>query len=194
MKKQSPDASRRAKSPRPTPAAAHAADAPDRSTVAAPAPRAISPAAPVSEGRPELRLAPRARPTIVEAAARSGCFATLVAALHGAGMTDLLAGSGPFTLFAPTDRAFTRLPDGVLDALLRDTAWLERVLTSHLVAGQVTSPQPGVPSPATSVGGSELNVTVHDGTYRVNGARIVRPHARASNGMIRGIDTVLLRH
>jgi uncharacterized surface protein with fasciclin (FAS1) repeats len=163
-------------------------------TIPAPAPSVLPPATAAADQRPDLRLVPGTGSRMIAAAGASETFTTLVAALHGAGMADLLAGSGPFTLFAPTDRAFARLPDGVLDALLRDGAWLERVMTGHLVAGRVTSPQPGTPSTAMSVAGSELNITVHNGTFRVNGARIVRPHVRASNGMIRGIDTVLMRH
>lgn len=180
MKKRPPDASLRASSTRPTPTT--------------PAPGVPLPAAPVSDGRPELRLMHGTRLSLVGAAEASGSFTTLAAAVRGAGMTDLLTGSGPFTLFAPTDRAFARLPDGVLDALLRDSGWLERVLTSHLVSSRVVPPRPGTPSLVMSMAGSELNVTVHDGTFRVNGARLVRPHLRASNGMIRGIDTVLMRH
>ena len=132
--------------------------------------------------------------TILEAAAAGESFGTLVRALRAAGMEELLAGDGPFTLFAPTDRAFARLPAGVLDALLADPERLRRVLAGHLVADRVKAPRPGAPTAATSVAGAPLNVTVHAGTFRVDGARVVRPHLRATNGMIRGLDTVLVRH
>ena len=188
------DASKLAIYTRTTPAAAvRAATEQDERPAAVTAPGVLSSVAPARESRPDLRLVKGATPTMLGAAEATGTFATLVAALHGAGMASLLESEGPFTLFAPTDRAFARLPEGVLDALLQDGAWMERVLTSHLVAGRVTPPKPGAPSIATSVADTELNVTVHNGTFRVNGARLVRPHLRASNGMIRGIDTVLMR-
>lgn len=188
------DAAKLAIYTRTTPATARAVEVPDDRPDAVSVPSVLPSVAQAADGRPDLHLVRGSARTIVEAVAATASFATLTTALRAAGMTELLAGDGPFTLFAPTDRAFARLPEGVLDALLQDRARLKRVLTSHLVAGRVTPPQPGTPSIVTSVAGSELNVTVHNGTFRVNGARVVRPHVRAPNGMIRGIDTVLMRH
>lgn len=130
--------------------------------------------------------------TILGTADATGHFTTLARAIRGAGESELQGRPGPFTVFAPTDRAFAGLPAGELDALLNDKARLTRLLASHVVAHDVAAPRPDSPTVATAISGAELTVTFDDGTFRVNGARIVKPHLRASNGIVRAIDTVLM--
>jgi uncharacterized surface protein with fasciclin (FAS1) repeats len=135
--------------------------------------------------------------TIVETAAATGTFETLGRAIRAAGLVDLLSGTGPFTLFAPTDEAFAKLPAGELAALLADAPRLERVVSSHVVRDTVEAPKVGAPRSATNVDGGELTIVVTDRGlkgrgFRVNDARIVKTEIRASNGVIHAIDTVLM--
>jgi len=130
--------------------------------------------------------------TILEDAATTGRFTTLAQAIRAAGVAELQWGPGPFTVFAPTNRAFAKLPADELDALLNDKTRLTRVLASHVVAGDVVAPRPGSPTLVTAIDGAELTVNVVDGRFSVNGARVVKPHIGASNGIIRAIDTVLV--
>jgi uncharacterized surface protein with fasciclin (FAS1) repeats len=130
--------------------------------------------------------------TILGSADATGQFTTLARAIRDAGDSELQGSPGPFTVFAPTDRAFGKLPAGELDALLNDKRRLTLLLASHVVAQDVAAPRAASPTVVTAIGGAELTVTFDDGTFRVNGARIVKPHLRASNGIVRAIDTVLM--
>src|SRR5690606_4111283 len=112
-------------------------------------------------------------------------------AVRAAGLAPLLRRGGRIAFFAPTNRAFAKLPKGELSALLRDREKLARLLRAHIVAKPVTEPTAGAPTSVTSLDGDALEVAVEDGVFSVNGARVVKPRARASNGVLRGIDTVL---
>jgi uncharacterized surface protein with fasciclin (FAS1) repeats len=132
---------------------------------------------------------------IVDTALNNGQFNTLVAALQAAGLTETLKGAGPFTVFAPTDEAFKKLPAGTLDALLKpeNKQQLVDVLTYHVVAGKVMSRDvKGKTATPTSIEGDALAI---DGTKKgvmVDNAAVTAADVRASNGVIHVIDTVLL--
>ena len=131
---------------------------------------------------------------IVEIAAEAGTFSTLVAAVKAAGLVETLSGEGPFTVFAPTDAAFAKLPAGTIDALLADKAKLTSILTFHVVGGKVMAADIIKANGATptTVNGLPLDVEVRDGKVYVNSAQVVTADIAASNGVIHVIDTVLL--
>ncbi len=130
--------------------------------------------------------------TIVEVASGAEDYSTLVAAIEAAGLVDTLNGDGPFTVFAPDNAAFDALPAGVLDALLlpENQAVLVKILTYHVVPGAVTSDQVTDGDVAT-VEGQTVTLSTADGV-QVNGATVVAPDIEASNGVIHGIDAVLI--
>jgi uncharacterized surface protein with fasciclin (FAS1) repeats len=129
---------------------------------------------------------------IVETAIAAGSFQTLVAAVKAAGLAETLSGPGPFTVFAPTDAAFAALPAGTVEGLLADKAALTRVLTYHVLAGEVlSSALPGTTS-ATTVQGSPVTFSIMGDQARINGARIVTTDIRTTNGVIHVIDAVIL--
>src|SRR6059058_3560570 len=128
---------------------------------------------------------------IVETAREAGSFTTLLAAVDAAGLGDTLADGGPFTVFAPNDEAFAKLPAGTVDALLADPAALTDVLTYHVVAGRVTAADAAGLSSATTVQGSDLSVSSNGGIH-VGEASVVTADIEASNGIIHVIDRVLL--
>lgn len=127
---------------------------------------------------------------IVDTAVSAGSFKTLAAALGAAGLVDTLKGKGPFTVFAPTDEAFAKIPKADLDALLKDKAKLSAVLTYHVVAGKVMAADVKAGKVKT-VQGSELTVTTTGGV-QVNGANVVKTDIVADNGVIHVIDTVVM--
>lgn len=131
--------------------------------------------------------------TIVETAIDGG-FNTLVAAVQAADLVETLQGPGPFTVFAPTDAAFTKLPEGTLDILLQpeNKEQLIGILTYHVVPGRVTASQVVNLQTATTVAGTDVQITVEGGTVRINDAVITTTDIEASNGIIHVIDTVLL--
>ena len=131
---------------------------------------------------------------IVEIAAEAGTFSTLVAAVKAAGLVETLSGEGPFTVFAPTDAAFAKLPAGTIEALLADKEKLTSILTFHVVSGKVMAGDIIKANGATptTVNGLPLEVVVRDGKVYVNGAQVVTADIVASNGVIHVIDTVLL--
>ncbi len=131
---------------------------------------------------------------IVEIAAEAGSFNTLVAAVKAAGLAETLSGEGPFTVFAPTDAAFAKLPAGTIDALLADKEKLASILTFHVLSGKVVAADIIKSNGATptTVNGLPLDVIVRDGKVYVNGAQVVTADVSASNGVIHIIDTVLL--
>jgi len=128
---------------------------------------------------------------IVDTAVAAGDFKTLANALQAAGLIDTLKGPGPFTVFAPTDAAFAKLPAGTLDALLADKAKLTRILTYHVVPGRVTAADVVKLSEAKTVEGGELRIDAGSGV-KVNGATVVKADIAASNGVIHVVDAVLL--
>ena len=131
---------------------------------------------------------------IVQVAVEAGSFGTLVAAVKAAGLAETLQGPGPFTVFAPSDAAFAKLPAGTVEALLADKAKLASILTYHVVAGKVMAGDIVKTNGATptTVNGLPLDVVVRNGKVFVNGAQVVSADIAASNGVIHVIDTVLL--
>jgi uncharacterized surface protein with fasciclin (FAS1) repeats len=128
---------------------------------------------------------------IVDTAVAAGSFNTLVTAVKAAGLVDTLKGPGPFTVFAPTDEAFAKIPKATLDALLKDKAALTKVLTYHVVAGKVMAADVKAGSVPT-VQGSPLTVTVAGGKVSVDKAHVVKTDIVADNGVIHVVDTVLM--
>ncbi len=128
---------------------------------------------------------------IVETAAGSDQFKTLVAAVKAAGLVETLQGAGPFTVFAPTDAAFAKLPAGTVEGLLKDLPKLKRVLTYHVVAGKVMAKDVAAVKSAKTVQGGDLQVHVNHGV-KINNATVTTADIEASNGVIHVIDTVLL--
>jgi uncharacterized surface protein with fasciclin (FAS1) repeats len=137
-------------------------------------------------------VAPETPGTIVAVASSAGTFNTLVAAVRAAGLEGTLTGQGPFTVFAPTDDAFAKLPAGTVDALLQDPQQLASILTYHVVAGKVLAADVVQLSTATTVNGNPVSIRVENGVVYVNGAKVVATDVEASNGVIHVIDTVLL--
>jgi uncharacterized surface protein with fasciclin (FAS1) repeats len=131
--------------------------------------------------------------TIVGVAAGAGTFKTLVAAVKAAGLVDTLSGKGPFTVFAPTDEAFAKLPAGTLDDLLKpeNKEKLAAVLTYHVLAGKVPAADVKTMN-AKTVNGKEVGIKVDGGKVTVGGANVVKTDIAASNGVIHVIDSVLL--
>lgn len=150
------------------------------------APATMAPATPAPTTTAELG-------DIVEVATAAGSFNTLLQAATAAGLVDTLKGDGPFTVFAPTDEAFAKLPAGTLDSLLADPEKLKAILLYHVVSGAVTSTQVVGLTKATSVEGSDIAISVKDGSVYLNdSAKVVTVDVMASNGVIHVIDTVIL--
>lgn len=138
---------------------------------------------------------PKVKKDIVDTAVSAGQFNTLAAALQAAGLVDTLKGEGPFTVFAPTDEAFAKLPEGTVDDLLKseNKDKLVAILTYHVVAGKVTADQVVNLSEAKSVQGSPIAIAVKDGKVVLNDAStVIKADVMASNGVIHVIDTVIL--
>ena len=130
---------------------------------------------------------------IVGTAAAAGRFQTFGRAVQAAGLAGMLGGEGPLTVFAPTDKAFAKMPNDDLDALLENTAELARVLSYHVVRNRVKAPRAGTPNSITTASGTNLEISRADGGgFKVNDARILKTNIRASNGVIHAIDSVLV--
>lgn len=130
--------------------------------------------------------------TIVDVAVEAGNFKTLVAAVQAAGLAETLSGEGPFTVFAPTDEAFAKLPAGTVESLLKDKAKLTQILTYHVVSGKVMAKDVAGMTSAKTVEGSNLTVKAENGKVMINGATVTTANIEASNGVIHVIDTVLI--
>src|ERR671932_446825 len=128
---------------------------------------------------------------VVDTAVSAGSFKTLVAAVQAAGLVDTLKGAGPFTVFAPTDEAFSKLPAGTVDSLLADIPQLTKILTYHVVSGKVKASDVVKLDKATTVQGSDVKIDASQGV-KVNDATVVTPDVEADNGVIHVIDSVLL--
>jgi uncharacterized surface protein with fasciclin (FAS1) repeats len=133
------------------------------------------------------------QPTVVAIAAGNADFSTLVAAVKAAGLAETLSGKGPFTVFAPTNEAFAKLPAGTVDSLLKpeNKAKLASILTYHVVAAKVMAADVKT-SKVKTVQGGELDVLVKDGAVTVDGAMVVKTDIVGSNGVIHVIDAVVL--
>jgi len=131
---------------------------------------------------------------IVDTAVAAGSFTTLAKALKAADLVATLEGPGPFTVFAPTDEAFAKLPAGTLDTLLKpeNKNKLRRILTYHVVAGEVRAADIVKLQSAKAVSGDTITVKARDGKVRVDGANVTKTDIAASNGVIHVIDTVIL--
>jgi len=147
-------------------------------TVAAPRPAAVS----------------VADKDIVDTAVAAGTFNTLAKALGAAGLVDTLKGAGPFTVFAPTDEAFAKLPAGTIESLLKpeNKAQLQRILTYHVVAGKVMAADVVKLKSAKAVSGDMLTIALRNGSVMVGNATVVKTDIAATNGVIHVIDTVML--
>jgi len=128
---------------------------------------------------------------IVDTAIAAGSFDTLVTAVTAAGLADTLKGQGPFTVFAPTDAAFAKIPPEQLQALLEDKAALTKVLTYHVVAGEVTAADVIKLTTAATVEGQPLTIRVGE-SVMVDNATVIKTDIMTSNGVIHVIDTVML--
>jgi uncharacterized surface protein with fasciclin (FAS1) repeats len=131
---------------------------------------------------------------IVDTAVAAGSFNTLAKALQAADLVDTLKGKGPFTVFAPTDEAFAKLPSGALQDLLKpeNKEKLRRVLTYHVVPGRVTASDVAALTSAKAVSGDTIRVKATGGTVTVDAAKVVKTDIAASNGVIHVIDSVIM--
>ena len=131
---------------------------------------------------------------IVDTAVAAGSFKTLAKALQAADLVDTLKGKGPFTVFAPTDEAFAKLPAGTLEDLLKpaNKAKLRRILTYHVVPGRVTAADVVKLKSAKAVSGDTIAIKANDGGVTVDAAHVVKTDIDASNGVIHVIDSVIL--
>ena len=136
----------------------------------------------------------KAKKDIVDTAVGAGQFNTLAAALDAAGLVDTLKGDGPFTVFAPTDEAFAKLPEGTVESLLEpeNRDQLVAILTYHVVPGKVQAAEVVKLSKATTVNGADVSIAVADSGVRIDNANVVATDIGASNGVIHVIDTVIL--
>jgi len=128
---------------------------------------------------------------IVDTAVAAGSFNTLVAAVKAAGLVDTLKSPGPFTVFAPTDEAFAKLPEGTVEALLQDKEKLTAILTYHVASGKMKAEDVLAAKSIKTVQGQSLEVSMGDGPM-VDGAKILKTDIMTSNGVIHVIDSVLL--
>ena len=131
---------------------------------------------------------------VVDTAISAGSFNTLVAAVKAAGLVDTLKGAGPFTVFAPTDEAFAKLPAGTVEELLKpeNKAKLQAILTYHVVAGKVLAKDVVRLHAAKTINGQQLTVTAAAGSVMIDGATVVKTDILCSNGVIHVIDAVVL--
>lgn len=129
---------------------------------------------------------------IVETAVGAGSFNTLVAAVQAAGLDDTLASGGPFTVFAPTDEAFAKLPEGTVEGLLADKEKLTAILTYHVVSGKVMAADVVNLTEAPTVQGQNVNIDASNGSVKVNDANVVQTDIECDNGVIHVIDSVIL--
>ncbi len=137
---------------------------------------------------------PASSKDIVDTAVSAGSFKTLTTALQAADLVDTLKGKGPFTVFAPTDDAFAKLPAGTLEDLLKpeNKSKLTAILTYHVVPGKVTAAEVTKMNSAKTVNGQSLTISTNGGTVMVDNAKVVKTDILCSNGVIHVIDSVVL--
>jgi uncharacterized surface protein with fasciclin (FAS1) repeats len=129
---------------------------------------------------------------IVDTAVAAGNFKTLATALEAAGLIETLKGKGPFTVFAPSDEAFAKLPAGTVESLLRDQEKLKKILLYHVVAGKVTAKDVVKLKSAKTVQGASVRIKADGGKVMVDNANVVQTDIQASNGVIHVIDSVII--
>src|SRR3954452_4692798 len=132
------------------------------------------------------------KPNIVQVASKAGNFKTLVALVKKAGLAGTLSSKGPFTVFAPTDAAFKKVPKATLDALAKDKKKLKAVLLYHVVKGKVPASKVVTIDSAKTLNGKSVAIEVMDGKVYVNDAQVTTPDVKARNGIIHVIDSVLI--
>jgi uncharacterized surface protein with fasciclin (FAS1) repeats len=147
---------------------------------------AIAPAASMASGKPA------AQPDIIQTAAAAGQFKTLVTLVKQAGLAGTLHGKGPFTVFAPTDAAFAKVPKATLQALAKDKAKLRAVLLYHVVKGKLTAGKVVKLHSIKTLNGQSVKVRVKHGTVTIGGAQVIKANIGASNGVIHVINQVLI--
>ena len=133
-----------------------------------------------------------AQKDIVDTASDAGTFNTLLAAAKAAGLVETLKGAGPFTVFAPSDAAFAKLPKGAVQALLKDTKKLKAVLTYHVVSGAVDAKTARTLQTAKTVQGQSIRIKVKGAELHINDAKVVSADIKATNGVIHVIDQVIM--
>lgn len=155
-------------------------------------PPPMAPAAPTVA--PELTAAPEEPMAmdIVDTAVADGRFTTLVAAVQAAGLVETLKGEGPFTVFAPTDEAFGKLPAGTVEGLLAEPAKLSDILLYHVVSGKVMAADVVNLTSADTALGQPITIAVTDGQVKINDATVIITDIETSNGVIHVIDSVIL--
>lgn len=129
---------------------------------------------------------------IVQVASQDERFSTLVQALQEAGLADTLKGKGPFTVLAPTDSAFDKLPRGTIDDLFGDVPRLKRILLYHVIDGKAMSSDVTKMESAKTMQGSEVRISTQGGRVMINDAQVIQPDIETSNGVIHVIDSVLM--
>jgi uncharacterized surface protein with fasciclin (FAS1) repeats len=129
---------------------------------------------------------------IVSTASSAGSFNTLVAAVQAAGLVETLQSDGPFTVFAPTDEAFAKLPEGTVEALIAEPDQLRSILLYHVVPGKVMAADVVSLNSATTVQGSDVKIALADGGVRIDNANVTATDIETSNGVIHVIDTVII--
>jgi len=138
------------------------------------------------------REAAAEKPSIAEIAVEDGRFTTLVAALDAADLVDTLSNDGPFTVFAPTDDAFAKLPEGTVESLLNDIPTLQSILLYHVVSGKVMAEDVVAVDSAPTLNGQDVMVKVDMGKVYINDSQVIITDIEASNGVIHVVDTVIL--
>ena len=129
---------------------------------------------------------------IVDIAVEDGRFKTLVAAVQAADLVETLKGKGPYTVLAPTDDAFNKLPAGTVEGLLKDIPALKNILLYHVISAKAMSSDVVKMNSATTVQGKDVSIKVEGGKVKINEATVIIPDIEASNGVIHVIDTVIL--
>ena len=132
-------------------------------------------------------------PNVVQTAVSAGSFKTLVAAVQAAGLLEALSGPGPFTVFAPTDEAFAKLPAGAVEDLLKDTPKLQAVLKHHVVSGKMMASDVAAKDSVQTLEGDDITIDTTDGV-KVDEAHVVKADIATDNGVIHVIDTVMMPH
>jgi len=132
-------------------------------------------------------------PNVVQTAVSAGSFKTLVAAVQAAGHLEALSGPGPFTVFAPTDEAFAKLPAGAVEGLLEDIPKLQAVLKHHVVSGKMMASDVAAKDSVQTLEGDDITIDTTDGV-KVDEAHVVKADIATDNGVIHVIDTVMMPH
>lgn len=151
---------------------------------------ALALAAAPASARPDTAAA--AKPNLVETAVAAGNFTTLVSLVKQAGLAETLSGKGPYTVFAPTDAAFEKVPNKTLKALGKDKAKLKAVLLYHVAAGRLAAERVVKRSSIKTLNGKRVQIRVRDQNVFVNKSRVVTPDVRTSNGIIHAVNRVLI--